>query len=166
MKIFTDGAAKKNGKKNCLCGIGVYSECGALKLSMSLSECKEKWSWIPADIKDSNNVGELLAIYCAIVLSGSQDIIIYTDSSYSIGCLSVWYKSWKKNGWVTSKKEPVKNKEIIEEILSEKSKKNSVFFFHVNSHLKEPLDKESEKYRLWYGNCMADKLATESIAGK
>jgi ribonuclease HI len=163
MKIFTDGAAQKNGKVDCVCGIGLFSECETIKVGMSLMECRAKWDWLPKNVKDSNNVGELLAIYAAIVLSDSPDIIIYTDSAYSIGCLTKWYKSWEKNGWKTAKKEQVKNKEIIQEILLEKAKKGSVFFFHVNSHLAEPIDKSSEQHKLWYGNYMADKLATGSI---
>ncbi len=161
MKIFTDGAATKNGKKGCECGIGVYSN--SLELSMCLKECKERWDWIPSDTKDSNNVGELLAIYAALTISEDKDVIIYSDSSYAIGCVTSWFKNWKRNGWITSKKEPVKNKEIIEAILEEKEKKNSVFFFHIRSHQKEPLDKDSDEYFLWYGNDMADKLATKSI---
>ncbi len=161
MKIFTDGAATKNGKKDCHCGIGVYSK--GLEISMCLEECKKKWDWIPKDTKDSNNVGELLAIYAALVMTDEQNVIIYSDSSYAIGCVTNWFKNWQRNGWITSKKEPVKNKEIIEAILEEKEKKQSVFFFHVNSHQKEPIDKDSEEYFLWHGNDMADKLATSSI---
>lgn len=161
MKIFTDGAATKNGKKDCACGIGVYSE--TFEVSMCLDECKEKWDWIPKNTKDSNNVGELLAIYAALSMSDIGDVIIYSDSSYAIGCVTTWFKNWKRNGWITSKKEPVKNKEIIEAILEEKDRKNSVFFFHIRSHQKEPLDKNSDEYLLWYGNDMADKLATASI---
>lgn len=163
MKIFTDGAAKKNGKVDCVCGIGIFSQCERIQLGMSLLECKDKWSWIPKNAKDSNNVGELLAIYAAIVLSEENDIIIYTDSAYSIGCLTKWYKGWERNGWKTAKRENVKNKEIIQEILVEKAKKGSVFLIHVSAHLAEPLDKNSEQYQLWYGNYMADKFATGSI---
>lgn len=160
MKIFTDGSAKKNGKKDCVCGIGVYSD--KLNLSMDLEECKQRWDWIPRNTKSSNNVGELLAIYAALVLSDEKNLIVYTDSSYSIGCITTWYKNWQKNNWQTSKKEDVKNREIIEQILLEKNKKDSVFFLHVNSHTKEPKDKDTEEYFLWHGNYMADKLATNS----
>lgn len=161
MKIFTDGAATKNGKSDCSCGIGVYSS--DLSVSMSLEECKKKWDWIPKSTKNSNNIGELLAIYAAIVMSKEDDIIIYSDSAYSINCVTKWHKNWKKNGWKTSKNECVKNKDIIEKILEEKEKKKAVFFCHVNSHLKEPEDKESNEHFLWYGNYMADELATASI---
>lgn len=159
MKIFTDGAATKNGSNKCNCGIGVYST--EFSISMSLDQCREKWSWIPNT--NSNNVGELLAIYAALVNCQDKDVTIYSDSLYSINCVTRWYKNWQKNNWQTSKNENVKNREIIEMILEEKKKKNSVFFFHVNSHLKEPLDKNSDEHHLWYGNYMADKLATSSI---
>ena len=35
-----------------------------------------------------------------------------------------------------------------------------ISFQHIRSHQKEPVDKNSDEYRHWYGNMMADKLAT------
>jgi hypothetical protein len=36
-----------------------------------------------------------------------------------------------------------------------------VIYRHVSAHKTEPEDKESNEWKLWYGNDMADKLATD-----
>ena len=39
---------------------------------------------------------------------------IYTDSSYVQQGITTWIKNWKKNGWKTASKQPVKNRELWE----------------------------------------------------
>ena len=39
-------------------------------------------------------------------------------------------------------------------------------FVHVNSHLKEPINRNSVEWQLWYGNEMADKLAKNGAMNK
>lgn len=69
----------------------------------------------------TNNVAELKALLNAIIIakkyieSGTNFVTIKTDSQYSINCLTVWIDGWIKNNWKNSKKETVKNKEIIQE---------------------------------------------------
>ena len=93
----------------------------------------------------TNQVSELYAIY--VVLSKIEtDITIMTDSKYSIGCLTQWFPTWIKNGWVNSKGEPVKNQELIKSILKLMAGRK-VEFVHVKAHA-------GIKY-----NEMADKLA-------
>lgn len=64
----------------------------------------------------TNNTMELTAIQMALQARRSLNVEmrIYTDSKYCIGCLTQWHWGWKRNGWRTSKGEPVKNREIIE----------------------------------------------------
>lgn len=42
-----------------------------------------------------------------------QNLHIITDSQYSIDCFTSYYPNWLKNGWITSKGEPVKNQPFI-----------------------------------------------------
>ena len=43
---------------------------------------------------------------------------IYTDSAYLYNCWeSGWYIKWEDNGWITSKKQPVVNKDLWEELI-------------------------------------------------
>ena len=47
-----------------------------------------------------------------------DDFIIYTDSAYIYNCYSAkWYAAWERNGWRNSKKEPVANRDLWEEIV-------------------------------------------------
>jgi ribonuclease HI len=84
--------------------------------------------------------------------------LIKSDSKYAIDCLSIWYKGWEKNGWKNSKKECVKNKEIIQDILG-KMQKINVSFKHVRGHQSEPKDTKSPEWDDYYGNDQADIMA-------
>ena len=65
----------------------------------------------------TNNQMELLAPIQALkkVPKGSK-IEIFTDSKYVKSGITEWIHSWKKNGWKTANKQPVKNKELWEEL--------------------------------------------------
>ena len=65
----------------------------------------------------TNNQMELLAPIQALkkVPKGSK-IEIFTDSKYVKSGITEWIHSWKKNGWKTADKQPVKNKELWEEL--------------------------------------------------
>ncbi len=71
--------------------------------------------------ESTNNIAELKALHNALILSkkyienGTSSIIIKTDSQYSINCLTLWIDGWIKNNWKNAKKEPIKNKELIQE---------------------------------------------------
>ena len=146
MYVFTDGAVTGNNKNNPnrKGGIGVWSE---------------KDSFSGKVEKPTNNICELLAIKKALEMF-PEKITIVTDSEYCIKSLTVWIKIWKKNGWITSSKKPVLNKELLQEI-DELIQIKKPKFKHIKSHMKEPDDFESEEYKLWYGNMKADSLANQ-----
>lgn len=64
----------------------------------------------------TNNIAELNALYQALLIakqSGFKDTIyIFSDSKYSIDCISKWAFSWKANGW-TKKGGEIKNLDLI-----------------------------------------------------
>ena len=66
----------------------------------------------------TNNQMELLALLCALEKAylTKEEVIIYTDSAYVRNSILTWVHTWVNNGWLTSKKQPVLNKEIIEKI--------------------------------------------------
>lgn len=108
--------------------------------------------------KITNNASELLAILHAVYTTkDANDIIVKSDSQYSINCLTKWYIAWEKNNWLTAAKKPVQNKEIIQKILCLLKGKN-VKFEHIPAHSKEPKNKTSIEWFNWYGNNEADKL--------
>lgn len=71
---------------------------------------------------NSNNVAELTAVLellRATAPVSRQPIQIECDSRYVIDCLTKWIHGWKRNRWVTSAGEPVKNRQLIQAIDAE-----------------------------------------------
>ncbi len=65
----------------------------------------------------TNNQMELLAPIKALKkIPKGSDVQIFTDSKYVKSGITEWIHNWKKNGWKTAKKQPVKNKELWTEL--------------------------------------------------
>ncbi len=78
----------------------------------------EKKTRIKGSKKDTtNNQMELLAPIKALkkIPKGSS-VQIFTDSKYVKSGITEWIHNWKKNGWKTANKQPVKNKELWTEL--------------------------------------------------
>ena len=55
-------------------------------------------------------------------------IMIFSDSAYIINCFKQnWYQKWLSNGWINSKRKPVENKDLWQQILS--------YHFHLGDHV-------------------------------
>ena len=164
VKIFTDGSSYKNGKPDCIAGCGVYVADDDLRISLCVEDAAKMFDFNLTT--QSNNVGELMAILVGLcsVQDKTQEIVIYSDSLYAINSIVVWSKGWAKNNWITAGGTPVKNKELIMRILEEKAKFKFVFFKHVKGHKAKPEDENSDEYFCWYGNNIADELATSGTA--
>jgi ribonuclease HI len=67
----------------------------------------------------TNNKMELTAPIEALkLLKEPCKVKLYSDSAYLINCFKEkWHVGWERNGWVNSKKEPVANKELWQELL-------------------------------------------------
>ena len=83
----------------------------------------------------TNNVMELTAVVEGLKsLKYPCKVKLYSDSAYVVNAFNQkWIQGWLKNGWVNSSKEPVKNKEIWQE-LYELTKKHQVTFIKVKGH--------------------------------
>ena len=75
----------------------------------------------------TNNEMELMAFLAGLELANNEtiynefhyDIIIYTDSAYIYNCFKQrWCDKWMNNGWITSDKQPVKNKDLWVKIIN------------------------------------------------
>ena len=65
----------------------------------------------------TNNQMELLAPIKALKkISKGSSVQIFTDSKYVKSGITEWIHNWKKNGWKTANKQPVKNKELWTEL--------------------------------------------------
>jgi ribonuclease HI len=84
----------------------------------------------------TNNTMELTAILEAMRAIVKPDIscIVYSDSQYSIDCVTKWYNKWKRNGWKTSKGKPVKNADLIRAIVHERERFARIEFTWVKGH--------------------------------
>jgi ribonuclease HI len=99
IKIYTDGS--------CLNNPGVGGWAAIININGEIKK-------ISGSIKDAtNNKMELMAPIKALQeIEGNEQIEIYTDSQYVRLGITDWVHKWMKNNWQTSKKEPVKNKEL------------------------------------------------------
>ena len=99
IKIYTDGSCLNNP------GNG-----GWAAIINTNGEVKK----ISGSVKDTtNNKMELMAPIKALQeIKINEQIEIYTDSQYVRLGITDWVHTWIKNNWQTSKKEPVKNKEL------------------------------------------------------
>jgi ribonuclease HI len=146
--IYTDGACSHNGSKFAKAGIGVhFSPNNKIKL-------KDLSSRLHID-KPTNNKAELTAIKEALELCKKnnikEEIIIFTDSDYSIKAITLWYPNWVESSDIEKKK----NVDILSEIESLYNKLN-VKFQHIKAHT--GLQDEHS-----IGNANADRLAVESL---
>jgi ribonuclease HI len=67
----------------------------------------------------TNQEMELRAILEALRAHRDQAIVILTDSQYAIDCVTTWLPGWRRRGWRTSARRPVKHQPIIEAIAAE-----------------------------------------------
>lgn len=82
----------------------------------------------------TNNRMELQAAIEALnALKRSCEIDLFTDSQYVKGGITGWIHGWKKNGWKTANKKPVKNAELWQ-ALDEALKRHTVSWHWVKGH--------------------------------
>ena len=97
--IYTDGACSMPSMKG---GWGVVLKFGDTTKELSGFEANT-----------TNNQMELRAcIEGLATITKSVDIEIYTDSQYVKNGITQWIFNWKKNGWKTAGRQPVKNVEL------------------------------------------------------
>lgn len=119
--IYTDGACSGNP------GPGGWG---------SILMYKDNVKEISGALKDTtNNVMELTAVIEALkALKFKCNVKLYSDSAYVVNAFNQkWIYGWLKNGWKNSNKEPVKNKELWEELYS-LTKIHNVEFIKVKGH--------------------------------
>jgi ribonuclease HI len=118
--IYTDGACSGNPGPGGWGALLLYGE-----------HEKELYG---GESETTNNRMELQAAIEALkALKRSCEIDLYTDSQYVKGGITGWIHGWKKNGWKTSNKKPVKNAELWQ-ALDEALKRHKVSWHWVKGH--------------------------------
>lgn len=135
--IFTDGACRGNPGPG---GWGALLRWGSVE--------KELHGGEPGT---TNNRMELTAVIRALeALKRPVKVRVHTDSTYVQQGISQWIHSWKKNGWKTKAKDPVKNADLWQ-ALEAAAARHEVEWLWVKGHAGHP---ENER---------ADALANKGI---
>lgn len=89
----------------------------------------------------TNNIMEMTAVIEALKMLKEECIVkIYSDSAYVVNAFNEnWIEGWIAKGWQNSKKEPVKNKELWQELIS-LTNKHKVTFIKVKGHSTDELN--------------------------
>ena len=137
VQIFTDGACKGNPGPG---GWGAIMKYG--------DHVKELNGY---SSKTTNNIMEITAVIEALKsLTRPCAIILTTDSNYVKNGITQWIHNWKKKGWKTANKKPVKNKECWLK-LDVEVQRHQIEWKWVKGHSGHP---ENER---------ADELANEAV---
>jgi ribonuclease HI len=116
-----------------------------------------QWNGIVKELKGgealtTNNRMELTAATEALnALKRSCEVELHTDSNYVKDGLTKWMHGWKKNGWKTADKKPVKNMELWQ-ALDEAVQRHKIDWRWVKGHAGDEMNER------------ADQLANEGMA--
>ena len=134
--IWTDGACSGNPGPG---GWGVVLKSGTHEKELSGGEAET-----------TNNRMELMAAIEALnALKRPSSVRLHTDSTYVKDGLTKWIHGWKRNGWKTAAKKPVKNKDLWQ-ALDEACGRHEIEWVWVRGHAGDE------------GNERADALAREA----
>jgi ribonuclease HI len=118
--IYSDGACRGNPGPG---GWGAIIRSGNIE--------KELFG---GETATTNNRMELTAVIRALeALKPPSKVCLYTDSQYVQKGISQWIHAWKRNGWKTADKKPVKNEDLWRE-LDELRKRHDIEWHWVKGH--------------------------------
>ena len=143
VEIYTDGACKGNPGPG---GWGVLLRAGEGETLVKERELSG------GEAETTNNRMELLAAINALeVLSREVAITITTDSAYVKNGVTGWIHGWKRNGWKTADRKPVKNVDLWQRLDAAQAR-HKVTWAWIKGHAGHP---ENER---------ADELARAGMA--
>ena len=143
LTIYTDGACSGNP------GPGGW---GALLVAKNGDTTVKERTLCGGEADTTNNRMELMAAIEALnALSRPSTLTLITDSAYVKGGITGWMHSWKKNGWKTSARKPVKNVDLWEQ-LDQAQARHAITWEWIKGHAGH------------WGNERADELARQGMA--
>lgn len=137
VQMWSDGACKGNPG---LGGWGVWMRSGGHERELC-----------GGSELTTNNQMELQAVIEGLAtLNTPCEVTLHVDSSYVMNGMKTWIIGWKRNGWRTSAKQPVKNVELWQALDAQVSR-HTVHWVWVKGHSGDP------------GNERADQLANKGV---
>jgi len=93
----------------------------------------------------TNNRMELLAVINGLeALKTASVVEVYSDSQYVLNGLNEWLDNWKRRGWKTAAKKPVKNEDLWRE-LDELRAKHELRYHWIRGHNEHPENERADK---------------------
>lgn len=137
VEIYTDGACRGNPGPGGWGALLIYGD--------------RRKTLHGGETETTNNRMELKAAIEALnALQGAREVVLHTDSKYVMDGINSWLQGWKKRGWKTAAKKPVKNQDLWRE-LDEAVARHNIRWVWVRGHTGVP------------GNEEADALANRGI---
>lgn len=165
VEIYTDGSCKGNGKKHAQSAFAFQIYVNDILEHQHAAAIEGTTTAVTTTgatvvTKKTNQRAELLAIlealrfvrknFSGIICDPNNFVTVYSDSEYSIKCITEWCKNWDESDWAKKK-----NTDILRDILAIYSNLN-ISFKHVRAHT-AATDKHSLR------NALVDKLAQSKI---
>jgi ribonuclease HI len=157
--LFTDGGCLNNGQRHARASMGV--------VVWAPTQQRQALSFgAPLDASEpqTNQRAELRALHDGIQMAVEKGLVtrstpcdVYTDSTYSINCTTVWCKQWKRNGWTRAGR-PIEHLPLIRSIVELLAAYPQVRLHHVRGHQ----DARRNQFP-WCGNYLADQLASAAL---
>ena len=147
--IYIDGSCKGNGKENSNGGFGIviFNNDNIL-----IDAYCEYFTNV------TNNQMELKAFLKTFELLNTkyknQKATIYSDSAYCVNILNSWIYSWSQNGWKNSKKETIKNLDIILSLYE---------YYNINFFINQIYIIKVDGHKGLIGNELVDALACNNV---
>ncbi|MEL6487351.1 MAG: ribonuclease HI [Pseudomonadota bacterium] len=131
VSIFTDGACKGNPGPG---GWGALLRMGPHEKELS-----------GAEADTTNNRMEMTAVIRGLsALTEPCAVELYSDSKYVLDGITKWVEGWKKRGWVTSSKKPVRNADLWHELIAAAAR-HEVEWHWVKGHAGHPENERVDK---------------------
>lgn len=125
IEMSCDGGCRGNQNDENIGAWGVYIEYKGIIKKYSQGEKNT-----------TNNIMELKACIEGMknIKIKTVPVTVYLDSAYVLNGITSWITGWKKNGWRSSNKKPVKNKDLWIELDKLKSEFTDIKFIKVKGH--------------------------------